>query len=174
MHIPTHILSGWCVAGLLPFSPRERLFCMLAASLHDLDGLGFFLGEEAYWRFHHILGHNIFFGILMCAALAAFSTRRVLALGIYLALFHLHLLMDYFGSGPGWRIHYFWPVDPRGIKTDLAWPLTSWQNYLAFALLLAGTVMIARVRRITPLELIAPRLDARLNARLLGQTLPPP
>ena len=40
MHIPTHILSGWCTGNLFDFKPRERLFCMIAATAADLDGLG--------------------------------------------------------------------------------------------------------------------------------------
>ena len=39
MHVQTHILSGWCVGNLAPLSPRERLICMTAASIADLDGL---------------------------------------------------------------------------------------------------------------------------------------
>ena len=40
MHVQTHILSGWLAGNLVPaFGPRERFFCMLAASLSDLDGL---------------------------------------------------------------------------------------------------------------------------------------
>lgn len=163
MHIPTHILSGWLVGNAAPLGPRERLFCMLAASLPDLDGLGFFLGEEAYWRFHHTAGHNVFFGVALSAALTfASTTRRALAFAAYLLCFHLHLLMDFYGSGPGWAIHYLWPVDGRGWKTGEAWELSSWQNRVAFALLLAITVAIAWRWKRTPLERVAPRLDAKL------------
>ena len=42
--------------------------------------------------------------LLISLTLASFSTRRVLAFCAYLALFHLHLVLDYFGSGPGWPI----------------------------------------------------------------------
>ena len=46
MHIPTHILSGWCIGNVLPLNGRERLFCMVAASVADFDGLGIIFGEE--------------------------------------------------------------------------------------------------------------------------------
>ena len=104
MHIQTHILSGWCVANLLPLTARERLFCMIAASAADLDGLGILVSQDLYWDYHHKLGHGIAFGLLISLTLASFSTRRVLAFCAYLALFHLHLVLDYFGSGPGWPI----------------------------------------------------------------------
>src|SRR5438045_2833935 len=102
MQVQTHVLSGWCVANLLPLSPRERGFCMIAASASDLDGLGIIGGEEMYWRFHHIVGHGLLAAIVVCGTLTIFSHRRLLALAAYLALFHLHLIMDYWGSGPGW------------------------------------------------------------------------
>lgn len=166
MHIPTHILSGWLVGNALPLGPRERLFCMLAASLPDLDGLGFFFGEDAYWRFHHVAGHNIFAGVVLSAGLAVASAKhRAIAFAAYLACFHLHLLMDFYGSGPGWAIHYLWPANARGWRTIDAWPLDSWQNRVAFAVLLALTALVAWRKRRTPLELLAPRLDARLTRR---------
>ena len=166
MHIPTHILSGWCLTNALPLrTKRERLLCMIAASVEDIDGLGIVFGEEAYWSLHHKLGHNVFFGLLVAGTLAAISSRKALPFVAYLACFHLHLLMDYFGSGVGWAIYYLWPISQRGWKTDAAWALTSWQNRLAFGVLLALTVLIAWWRRRTPLELIAPRLDARLIGR---------
>ena len=59
MHLQTHILSGWCLGNALPLTGRERLFCMLAASLADVDGLSRVLGQEAYWKYHHTLGHNL-------------------------------------------------------------------------------------------------------------------
>jgi inner membrane protein len=165
LHIPTHILSGWVVANLplfaARFSPRERLFCMIAAGVADFDGVGFFFGEEVYWRFHHVLGHNVFFGLAISVAMAAFSGPRLLAFVAYLALFHLHLLLDYYGSGIGWKIHYLWPIDERGFKTDDAWPLSSWQNYLAFVALAVSTAGIAWRKRRSPLELLLPRFEAK-------------
>ena len=48
MHIPTHILSGWICGNFIPsFGPRERFFCMVAASAPDLDGLSL-LGGWVY------------------------------------------------------------------------------------------------------------------------------
>lgn len=122
------------------FTPRERLCCMLAASLADLDGLTIVGGQEAYWAYHHILGHNFAFGVLLCAVLAAFSTHRVAALAVYLALFHLHLVLDYFGSGPGWGIVYLWPLSDWQWRRQGAWPFYSWQNLTAAALSIAWTV----------------------------------
>jgi len=82
---------------------------MLAASLSDIDGLGILISEEWYWRFHHALGHSLLFGIVLSVLLAALSTRRVLGSVLYLCLFHLHLVLDYYGSGPHWPLYYAWP-----------------------------------------------------------------
>ena len=71
MHIPTHILSGWCVANLLPLGPRERVFCMVAAAIPDLDGAGYIAGAHFYERYHHVLGHNLTFAVISALALTA-------------------------------------------------------------------------------------------------------
>jgi|ERR1051326_6356312 hypothetical protein len=102
MHIQTHVMSGWCFGNLLNLTPRERLFCMLAASLPDLDGLGILTGQEAYWEYHHVVGHNLPAALLVAGILTFFSTNRRKVFWVYLGLFHLHLVLDYFGSGPGW------------------------------------------------------------------------
>jgi inner membrane protein len=174
VHIQTHILSGWCAANLFPrFSPRERLLCMLAASLADLDGLGILFGQEAYWDYHHRLGHNLAYGLVLCALLSAFATRGArLAFGVCLALYHVHLLMDFYGSGPGWGIPYFWPFSPREWRSENAWPFYSWQNITAFAALLLWTIWIARRLGRTPLEAVMPRLDRQLVGILKREPLP--
>src|SRR5687768_12632812 len=100
MHIQTHILSGWCVGNLLPLTARERLFCMIAAAAQDVDGLGILISEEVYLDYHHTFGHCAAFGVLLSVGLTVFSTHRRLAFVTYLALFHLHLALDYLGSGP--------------------------------------------------------------------------
>lgn len=159
MHIPTHLLSGWCAANGFTLTPRERLLCMVAGTVADLDGLGFFFGEEVYWRYHHVVGHSLLAGVAFSGIAMLISTHKAKAFAIYLAIFHLHLLMDFFGSGPLWKIHYWWPFDGRGYLTEHAWELGSWRNYLSAAVLLAWTMGIARWKRRTPLELLAPRLD---------------
>lgn len=166
MHVQTHILSGWCLGNLPALTARERALCMVAAALPDLDGLGILISDDWYWNLHHIVGHNLFFGILLSATLAAFSSSRLKAFLIYLGLFHLHLAMDFVGSGPDWGLAYLWPVSHHQWKTDWVWPLFSWQNLSAFALLLLWTWFIIRRHRRTPLEWIMPRLDRQLTALL--------
>ena len=167
MHVQTHILSGWCVGNLIPhFTARERLFCMFASSLADLDGLSILGGQEAWWDYHHTLCHNLPFGLVLCLALTAFSTHRASGFLVYLALFHLHLLMDYYGSGPGWGIPYLWPISREHAVSPDAWAFYSWQNLGTAALFIAWTLWIAWRQGRTPLEAMMPRLDRQLVATL--------
>jgi hypothetical protein len=165
--VPTHILSGWCIGNVLPLNARERLGCMIAATAADIDGLGLLYSWDAYWNFHHKLGHNIFAVVIFAAALMPFASRRRFAFFMYLALAHLHLLLDYLGSGPGWGIYYLWPVSKEfRWMNPAAWPFTSWQNLLFAAALFVWAIVIAIRCRRTPIELLAPRLDRAIVAAL--------
>ena len=162
MHIQTHVMSGWCAGNLVSLNARERLLCMLAASLPDLDGLGIFYRPEAYWDYHHKLAHNALFGLALAGVLTLFATHRTRAFFMFLGLFHLHLVLDYFGSGAGWEIPYFWPFSNWAAESAHAWPLYSWQNITAgFAFIVWAIVIAVRQGR-TPLEAIMPQLDALL------------
>jgi inner membrane protein len=171
MHVQTHILSGWCVSNLAPqLTTRQRLFCMIAASIADIVGLGILLwpfnhglAQNLYWDYHHRLGHCLMFGIISSALLAIFSKSRwTVCFFLYLTMFHLHLAMDIAGSGPGWGIHYLWPISDFSYEVAWTWPLFSWQNILTFFILLVWTVLIAIRHRRTPLELIVPSLERQL------------
>ena len=166
MHVQTHIMSGWCVGNWIGMTARERLCCMIAASVADLDGLGILFGQEAYWNYHHKLGHNLAFAVMVSAVLAWFSLRRVFAFALYMGLAHLHLLMDYFGSGPGWPLYYLWPFSSYTIVNRTAWEFYSWQNISAAGVLLILTIYIAVKLGRTPLESIMPHLDQELVAWL--------
>jgi inner membrane protein len=161
MHIQTHILSGWCAGNLVPLNARERLLCMIAASAADVDGLGILVSQDLYWDYHHKLGHCAAFGVLLSVVLSSLSTHRALSFVTYLALFHLHLILDYFGSGPGWPIFYLWPISNLEWVNPHAWEFFSWQNITAAVALIAWTVQIAVSRGRTPLELLMPSLDRK-------------
>jgi inner membrane protein len=139
---------------------------MIAAAIADLDGIGIFFGQKYYWEYHHKLGHNLFFGLLSSLLLAAFANQRLKTFILCLLLFHLHLVMDYFGSGPGWHIHYLWPLGNLILINPHAWEFYSWQNLLAFLLLFLWTLWIARQQGRTPIETITPRLDREMVAAL--------
>ena len=166
MHIQTHMLSGWCAANYLDLTARERFLCMAAASVSDLDGLGIVFGEEAYWRYHHVLGHNLPFAVLCSVAFALVSAHRWTVLLLSLALFHVHFVLDYYGSGPGWSIYYLWPFSDRPLRRPDPWPFYSWQNISTFFALFAWTLVIAVRQGRAPLEWPMPRTDAKFVAWL--------
>ncbi len=169
MHIQTHMLSGWCAANCLPCTPRQRLFAMVAASAADIDGIPIIFGHEAYLTYHHTFGHNVFTAASISAILAGFTLgHRFWSFLLYFVLFHLHLLMDYYGSGPDWHIHYIWPLPGLVLKNPNAWEFYSWQNLLTFFVLLLSTIWIAKTQRRTPLEAIMPKLDQELIRLLCG------
>ena len=163
MHLPTHVLSGWVVASLVPsLTARERALAMVAATAPDLDGLAIVAGREAFETYHHVVGHNLFFGLLVAAAITLWSThRRTMAL-LSLGLFHLHLVMDSFGSGRDWGISYLWPLVQREWVNPWRWDFFSWQNMVAAYGLLIVTVVLAIRQGRTPLETLAPALDRQL------------
>ena len=173
MHISTHLMSGWCVGAAFPLTARERAACMMAATLSDLDGVSLAFGRDAYEHWHHVIGHNVFAGVLIAITTSRFATssRRWWMRCLAFALFHLHLLMDYYGSGPGWQIQYGWPITDKGLWSEDAWEFGAWQNYAAMVTLLVVSVGLAIWKRITPFELVAPGIESdwqRLLTKLFG------
>ena len=168
MHVQTHIMSGWCIGSAVPgLAPRQRLFCMIAATIPDLDGLSLLAGQNAYFQYHHRLCHNLPFAILSCGVMAALAWRRSwrgpLFLALLLALFHLHLVLDIVGSGPGWNIYYFWPFSNYAIDNrPWSWEFDSWQNRTAAGLFAGWMLLIAVFQSRTPLEALMPSLDRQL------------
>lgn len=163
MNIPAHVLSGWCFGDVFGQTRRERLLIMVAAMVPDFDGIGILISEAYYIKFHHVYGHNVFFGLLLSALLAMFSgARRVRNFAIYLLIFHLHLLLDLVGSGPGWGMYYLWPLNMYYLESPYVWEFQSWQNVGAMYILLLWTLYIFIERKRTPLEILSSRLDTKL------------
>ncbi len=70
----------------------------------DIDGLTILAGTESYSRYHHVVTHGLIAAIATGAIAYEISNQRVMALLLSVATFHLHLLCDLAGSGPGWPI----------------------------------------------------------------------
>jgi len=163
VHLPTHVLSGWVVASAIPeLTPRERLLAMAAATAPDLDGLAIVLGRDAFETYHHVIGHNLFFGVLVTLLVARWSSHKRTMTLLAFGLFHLHLVMDSFGSGCDWGISYLWPLVRSEWVNPWRWEFFSWQNLVAAYGLLLVTFVIAARQGQTPLEAIAPSLDRQL------------
>ncbi|SET80313.1 metal-dependent hydrolase [Stigmatella erecta] len=152
---------------------RDRLLVTCAGLAPDLDGLSLLGGEAAYARYHHVLFHGYAGALLTAAVCAALARQRGAVALLSLATFHLHLLCDLLGSGPGWGIVYFWPTSPREFFWRGQWDLASWQNALVgLGASLACLACALRWRR-TVVELLSPRWDAEVTRtvrrRFLGK-----
>ena len=171
MNPATHLLLGWSVASTCSIGRRERAFVTIAGVIPDLDGAGiiadlFTSGRypSFYEKYHHILGHNILFGILLCLFAAWFSRRRVVTALLVLLSFHIHLLGDLAGSmGPD---GYQWPIPyllPFSDAWQLVWRgqrgLNAWPNFLVT--FISGFMMfhIAWKRGISPLEIFSTKAN---------------
>ena len=162
MQLQTHLMCGWCLGNGFTLTARERFHCMLASIAPDIDGIGRIYSEDAFFTWHHVAAHNLVFAALISGTLAAFSTHRIKALILYFVFVHLHLLMDFLGSGPGWGIVYFWPFSKWSAINPYAWPFFSWENLSLAAVFFLWVLAIAIWDGRTPLEAIMPSLDRQL------------
>jgi inner membrane protein len=94
-----------------------------------------------------------------------------------LLAFHLHLVCDLAGSGPGWPVLYWWPLSHTEWFWEGQWDLSSWQNSLIGLCTTLLCLGCALVWRRTPVELFSLRGEgavvATLRHRFLGEPLPP-
>ena len=171
----THFLVSWCVADELRLPARERAIVAVAGVAADLDGLPVvvdlanrLLGRPEtfyYGTLHHWLGHGLPAAVVVAVVAALLSSRRVLAAGMSLLVFHLHLLCDLVGArGPApedvWPIYY---LAPLSWEPELAWSgqwaLNAWPNIALTLLLLALVFARAVERGYSPLGLVSGRAD---------------
>src|SRR5438128_8541792 len=114
----THFLIGWITANASgKFDKRERAMITIAGVAPDIDGLGIiaeFLTRNSHqpltwWsQYHHILAHNLGFGLLLIAIGYLLSARCWTTALLVFFSFHLHLFADLIGSrGPD---GYQWPI----------------------------------------------------------------
>jgi inner membrane protein len=96
----THALSGMAASFCLPLNKkRQHVFCILAASLPDIDNLAFLWGHEAYLIHHRGFCHSFAGGFLLAVILLLiyrrfdkdFAWYKVLCLAYFLVGLHLFL-----------------------------------------------------------------------------------
>ncbi|GEM_PF-2053613 len=170
-----HIQWGWLVGNVGQFDRRERRILMLASAAPDLDGI-FIWNRELFEKMHHTFGHNLFFGVIVGGAMAAFAAkgrRAKMFLWSY-AMVLLALFIDFI-TAPEWPLRFFWPIskDAYYLTTMLhisSEALPAWNFALVKVLqltlmvfLLGCTVYFYMKYRRTFLELISWRLDRFLT-----------
>jgi hypothetical protein len=145
----------------------------MAGVLPDVDGLSLLGGQAAYARWHHVLTHGVLAALLAALVLGALARRHLAVAALTLVAFHLHLLCDLVGSGPGWGLAYLWPFSPGEISWKGQWNLASWQNALTGLLVTLAALGCALPLGRTPFELastvgdghVVRTLRARFGAR---------
>lgn len=170
-----HAELSWLMSQVLR-ERRDRILVMCAGLAPDVDGLTLLAGEEWYVRYHHVLFHGYVGALITTAVCVAMARQRALVAVLALGAFHLHLLCDLAGSGPGWPIHYFWPTSMREWFWAGQWNLASWQNsVIGLVVTLACLACALRWRR-TFVEVLSPRWDAvvtqTLRKRFLSEQAP--
>jgi len=169
----THLLLGWVAANTANLNRRERAVVTIAGVIPDLDGLGL-IAEVAtrdsahplmWWsEYHHVLGHNIGFCLLVTGIGFALAKQRWLTAGLVFVSFHLHLIADLIGArgpdGDQWPIPYLAPFSTAWQWTwGGQWALNAWPNLMITAIALGMSLYLARKRGYSPLELVSTRAD---------------
>jgi inner membrane protein len=150
-------------------SPTPRSSCP------DLDGFGLPVELTTrdtatpllWWsEYHHVLGHNLLFAVVVSVICAVISrSRRILVGVLAFVAVHLHLLGDLAGSrGPDgyeWPIQYFYPfTDQPQFVWSGQWELNAWPNFAITIVLLIATFALAWSNGDSPVGLISERADA--------------
>jgi len=175
-----HFLTGWALACMpAQTTVRDRAAITLAAVIPDLDGIGL-IAEMAtrngmqpltWWSdYHHVLAHNLLFGLFVALLVYAWCERRVLIAAFALFAFHLHLVEDLLvgrdTSGSPWSISYLYPFS----STEFFWSgqlaLNAWPNFIVALLLLSFTLQQAWRYGYSPLELFSSRANSALVTSL--------
>lgn len=168
-----HAGISWLCAQPLK-ARRDRILVTVAGIAPDLDGLTILGGVEAYGRYHHVLFHGYAGALLTAGICAALARQRALTFALALATFHLHLVCDLVGSGPGWPLFYFWPTSDTEWFWDGQWDLASWQNSLIGLGVIAACLLCALKWRRTFVEVISLRADAAVVSTLRQRFLREP
>lgn len=159
----THGLIGWISST--PLSERkDRALVTIAGLIPDLDGMGALIDIEYYSKYHHVFGHNILFGILAAGSSIIISKNKKLTPLLVFLSFNLHILGDLLGSGAGWGIPYFWPVNKfvYEFSPPFQWELDSWQNLVATIICIILIIRIAVKKKRTIVELISLKTDKKI------------
>ena len=123
MHAITHYLIGWSIAAPASDQRRDRTLIALSAMSPDIDALGGIVDLVArvaghptnyFGEYHHIIGHNIGFGLLITAICGAVAINKLRTAAFVLLSFHIHLLCDILGARgpaePAYPDGFQWPI----------------------------------------------------------------
>lgn len=168
-----HFIISWVVSNSLPLDRKSRIYITASGLIPDVDGIGYvpdkinqYLGHSSgfYEQFHHLLGHNIFFGCLVAILGFCYCGKRLAVLVLAFTAFNLHILCDIAGAkgpdGDQWPIAYLFPLFPDvQLVWSGQWELNSWINSAIGILFFIAAIVIARYRHVTFFELFSQRIE---------------
>ena len=169
----THFLVGWVVANSANLTRRERAAVTLAGAVPDVDAFGMFAEISTrdsitplswFSDYHHVLAHNLGFGLLVMGASFLVATRRWKTAALAFLSFHLHLVGDVVGGrgpdGSHWPISYLLPFSNAWQWTwEHQWGFNAWPNFLITGVALVATLLLAWRRGYSPLEMVSASVD---------------
>lgn len=169
----THFFIGWTVANSVVLDRRDRAAVTVAGIIPDIDSLGIIAEKVTieserpllWWtEYHHVLGHNLGFALLVTAAVFAIATKKKLTASLAFLSFHLHLLGDIVGArgpdGDQWPIPYLLPFyDSYSIIWSGQWYINAWPNIVITVALLVVVFFLAWKRGYSPLEMFSAKVD---------------
>jgi hypothetical protein len=161
VHLEAHAALGWMIGNVAQADHKLRKWCVIGAILPDIDAIPYVFGAEAYARWHHTFGHNVFLWLLF-TAFVTYRCRSVRAFILSFLSFGSHLLTD--AQLSGWKLYLFWPLSREGYlfphAVGLEAPINTFLVYASFGVVL----VLALIYRRTPIDLFAPKLDQLLIA----------
>jgi len=172
----THLLVGWSVGAASGLDRRDRVIVAITGVIPDVDGLGLAADlltagssqpTDLWGEYHHVLGHNLGFGLLCTGFAFALARRRARTGTLALLSFHLHLLGDLVGArgpdGEQWPFSYLSPFSDAWIWVwSGQWALNAWPNFALTLALLFLALRCAWRHGYSPLELLSRRADAEV------------
>ena len=162
MNTEAHLALGWILAHAGgPETRRFRQLVVFSALASDLDVLAMVGGIQSYARYHHAIGHNVFFSIMITGLCVLLFCHKPWKMVLFSQLgFYSHYLGDYFFTR--FPIQFFWPVSYRAFiysyRIGLDHPINLVFGYASFLVIIAIAVRWKR----TPIELVSPALDQRI------------
>lgn len=174
MNTEAHLAMGWILAHLGGREDRRfRAIVVAAALAPDIDAASYIFGSWTYADWHHVLGHNVFFSVLVSAVAMLLSRRSgwgLLKILLFTQIaFYTHYFGDYFYSG--FPQEYWWPISKEGFRYPHHMALNHPINQVFGYLSLVTIVVIGIVCKRTPMEFFSVELNKRIVNLFRRKTL---
>jgi membrane-bound metal-dependent hydrolase YbcI (DUF457 family) len=167
VHLEPHAALGWAIGNVGGADRDLRKWCVIGAVLPDIDAAPYLFGAEAYARWHHTFGHNVFFWALF-VGYVTYRFRSLRAFLLSFLSFGSHLLTD--AKLSGWDLYLFWPLSHEGYRFPRSFGLEAPINTQLVYYSFVAIALLALIYRRTPIDLFSPKLDQLLISTFRKKT----